>query len=169
MVSTLLLNASYEPMKVIPWERAIVLVLLGKVELVEAHDHVVRSASLELSMPSVVRLTRFARGRRKGVKFSRLNVYRRDGFACQYCGKAPGTSALTFDHVVPRARGGRTEWTNIVTACVACNATKADRTPEEARMALRRYPARPAYMPAVDARDAQHENWKPWLEWASAS
>ena len=168
MVSTLLLNASYEPMKVIPWERAITLVLLGKVELVEAHDQVVRSPSVELSMPSVVRLTRFARSRRRGVKFSRLNVYRRDEFACQYCGTTPGSSHLTFDHVLPRARGGRTEWTNIVTACTRCNAHKADRTPEEARMVLRTRPKCPAYMPPLDPRDAQHENWKQWLEYGAA-
>jgi 5-methylcytosine-specific restriction endonuclease McrA len=92
-----------------------------------------------------------------------MNVYRRDEFTCQYCGAQPGASKLTFDHVVPRARGGRTEWTNIVTACTPCNARKAARTPAEARMALLRPPARPAYMPAVTERDAQHDTWMGYL------
>lgn len=168
MTSTLLLNASYEPMKVIPWQRAITLVVLQKAELIEAYDEVVRSVSEDFAMPSVVRLCRFARGRRTGVKFSRANVYRRDEFTCQYCGAQPGTSKLTFDHVVPRARGGRTEWTNIVTACMACNARKAARTPAQARMTLTRPPARPGYMPAVGERDMLHDTWRDYLTWGSA-
>jgi 5-methylcytosine-specific restriction endonuclease McrA len=168
MVATLLLNASYEPMKVITWERAITLIVLGKVEMLEAYDQVVRGKSLSLQMPSVVRLMRYARGRTKGVKFSRSNVYRRDGFACQYCGAQPGVAHLTFDHVVPRAQGGRTEWSNIVTACDDCNASKADRTPEQAGMQLARKPSRPEYMPAVSSRDALHDSWKTYLCWGTA-
>lgn len=168
MVSTLLLNASYEPMKVITWERAVTLIVLGKVELVEAYDEMVRGVSVTLQMPSVVRLRRYARGRKKGVKFSRVNVYRRDEFTCQYCGERPGVAELTFDHVVPRAQGGKTEWTNIVTACVDCNAMKADRTPEQAGMTLARRPSRPAYMPAVAPSDAQHDSWRDYLAYATA-
>lgn len=168
MAATLLLNASYEPMKVIPWQRAITLILLGKVDLVEAYDQVVRGINHSLQMPSVVRLRRYARGRTKGVKFSRTNVYRRDGFACQYCGARPGAASLTLDHVLPRAKGGRTEWTNIVTACVPCNAAKADRTPAEAGMTLPRPPVRPAYMQAVSADEAAHPTWREYLDWAAA-
>ncbi len=168
MVSTLLLNASFEPMKVIPWQRAITLLVLDKAELLEAYDEVVRSVSVEIALPSVVRLRRYARGRRAGVTFSRANVFRRDEFTCQYCGEQPGASNLTFDHVIPRARGGRTEWTNIVTACVRCNARKAARTPAQARMALRRAPVRPASMPAVAARDALHATWLGYLATGSA-
>src|SRR4051812_8450131 len=123
-------------MKVISWQPAVTLIVLGKVELLEAYDQVVRGINHTLEMPSVVRLRRYARGRKMGVKFSRANVYRRDRFTCQYCGARPGADSLTFDHVVPRAQGGRTEWTNIATACVECNAVKADRTPEQARMVL---------------------------------
>ena len=168
MVSTLLLNASFEPMKVIPWERAVTLIVLGKAEMVEAYDVVVRGMSLSLDMPSVIRLCRYARGRRKGVKFSRMNVYRRDEFTCQYCGARPGVADLTFDHVLPRAQGGKTEWTNIVAACMRCNALKADRTPEQAGLRLQRPVARPAYMPAVSPSDAMHESWREYLAWGSA-
>ena len=163
MVATLLLNASYEPMKVIPWQRAITLLVLNKVELVEAYDEMVRGLTVSFQLPSVVRLLRYARGRTRGVKFSRMNVYRRDHFACQYCGSLPGVDALTFDHVVPRAQGGKTEWTNIVTACITCNARKADRTPDQAGMALTARPVRPSWMCAVSPADAQHDVWKDYL------
>ena len=163
MAATLLLNATFEPMKVISWQRAVTLVFLGKVDVVEAYDDEIRSVSASVPMPSVVRLRRYARQERR-VKFSRTNVYRRDGFACQYCATQPGVNELTLDHVVPRAHGGRTEWTNIVTCCVPCNARKADRTPEQARMTLARTPVRPARMCAVARSEAPHTAWIDYLD-----
>jgi 5-methylcytosine-specific restriction endonuclease McrA len=166
MASTLLLNATYEPMKVISWQRAITLLFLNKAELVEAYDEVIRSINHAVQKPSVVRLRRYARQDRK-VKFSRVNVYRRDGFSCQYCGAQPGASSLTLDHVLPRARGGRTEWTNIVTACTRCNAAKADRTPEQAAMPLPRRPFKPSSMPMVSPQECGHPAWMDYLGLAS--
>lgn len=162
MNATLLLNATFEPMKVIPWQRAITLLFLGKAELVEQYDVVVRSVNDALPMPSVVRLRRYARQERR-VTFSRLNVYRRDGFACQYCGAQPSASALTLDHVTPRSRGGATSWTNVVACCSSCNAKKADRTPDEARMTLARKPERPHSMPLVSAAEHKHPRWGDYL------
>ncbi|MFO0627856.1 MAG: HNH endonuclease [Polyangiales bacterium] len=162
MASTLLLNATYEPMKVISWQRAITLLFLNKAELVEAYDEVIRSINHAVHKPSVVRLRRYARQERK-VKFSRVNIYRRDDFACQYCGAQPGAAALTLDHVLPRARGGRTEWLNIVTACTRCNAAKADRTPEQAAMPLRRRPYKPNAMPMVSPQECGHPAWLGYL------
>jgi 5-methylcytosine-specific restriction endonuclease McrA len=159
--TTLLLNACGEPAEVITWERALVLVYLGKAELLEAYEATVRSVSATWPMPAVVRLRRYVRRPRAVVRFSRANVFRRDEFACQYCGARPGTSRLTFDHVVPRAKGGRTEWTNIVTACVRCNARKADRTPAEARMPLRRNPTPPTLAPSVFGH-GEAEVPEPW-------
>ncbi len=164
MNSTLLLNAGFEPMKVIPWERAVTLLVLGKADLLEAYDGEVRSPSTVMDMPSVVRLRRHNRGRSKnGVKFSRANVYRRDGFACQYCGARPGLGQLTFDHVIPRSRGGLTDWTNIVTACGDCNTLKADRTVEQVGFRLERKPVRPRYMPAVGVEAVEHPVWMDYL------
>lgn len=164
MNATLLLNAGFEPVKVISWQRAVTLLVLGKAELLEAYEGEVRSASHAIDMPSVVRLRRGSRGRtNKGVKFCRGNVYRRDDFTCQYCGARPGASRLTFDHVLPRSRGGLTEWTNIVTACSTCNRDKADRTPSEAGLTLARPPIRPAYMAPVQPEDAQHDSWLGYL------
>jgi 5-methylcytosine-specific restriction endonuclease McrA len=163
MIATLLLDAGFSPVRVITWERAVTLFVLGKVEIVEAYDEIIRAVSFQVNMPSVVRQVRTARRRRGDVKFSRANVFRRDGFTCQYCGARPGSARLTFDHIVPRAHGGRTDWTNIVTACVTCNAAKADRTPAQAAMRLRRVPSRPTFMPAVTATDAQHDSWRAYL------
>ena len=166
MATTLLLNATYEPMKVISWQRAITLLFLNKAEMVESYDEVIRSISHAVRKPAVVRLRRYARQDRS-VKFSRENVYRRDDFSCQYCGARPGAAALTLDHVVPRARGGKTEWTNIVTACVRCNAVKADRTPEQARMPLPRRPFKPASMPMLATHECRHPGWRDYLGLAS--
>jgi 5-methylcytosine-specific restriction endonuclease McrA len=160
---TLLLNACGDPVEVITWERALVLFVLGKVDLLEAYDGTVRSVSAVWPLPAVVRLRRYARRPRAVVRFTRANVFRRDGYACQYCGAQPGAARLTFDHVVPRAKGGRTEWTNIVTACGRCNARKADRTPIEARMPLRRDPAAPKHAPAVFARTELPEPWRAYV------
>lgn len=161
---TLLLNVTFEPMKVIPWQRALTLLVLGKVELVEPYAAVVRTVSRELALPAVVRLRRYARHERR-VKLSRHNVFRRDGFTCQYCGDQPGPAVLTLDHVTPRALGGPTTWDNLVTACRRCNARKAARTPEQASMPLARRPHRPAHLPLVPLRA---ETPAPWLGYLDA-
>jgi 5-methylcytosine-specific restriction endonuclease McrA len=103
-------------------------------------------------MPSVVRVLRRFRRDRLRIRFSRLNIYARDRFVCQYCGVRFVSEDLTFDHVLPRSRGGRTTWENIVTCCCACNARKADQTPEQARMRLVRQPVKPQWIPALTVR-----------------
>ena len=100
----------------------------------------IRSARARLRVPEVVCLTRYDRLPATAVTFSRRNVARRDHHTCQYCGAQPGGEAITIDHVVPRSQGGASSWTNCVAACVACNARKADRTPEQAGMHLRQPP-----------------------------
>lgn len=106
MFATLLLNATFEPLKIISWQRAVTLMFLGKAELVEAYDEIIRGISTSIAMPSVVRLRRYARHDRR-VKFSRGNVYRRDGYACQYCGvqPAPRGSPWTTSSPAPAAAG----------------------------------------------------------------
>jgi 5-methylcytosine-specific restriction endonuclease McrA len=116
-------------------------------------------------MPAVVRLLRRFRRDRQAIKFSRLNIYTRDRFTCQYCGAQLLAEDLTFDHVVPRAAGGRTAWDNIVTACVPCNSRKANRTPQQASMALLRKPAKPRFLPTVTVKmDGRHvpQEWRPY-------
>src|SRR6187402_1268903 len=108
---TLLLNQGFEPIKVISWQRAISLLFLGKVEVLEEYDHNIRSVNLVIKIPAVVRLLRAFRRHSRPVKFSRVNIYARDHYRCQYCGKKASITELTYDHVVPRSQGGMTEWT----------------------------------------------------------
>src|SRR5262245_51328805 len=112
---TLLLSQGYEPIKVISWQRAITLISLGKVEVIEEYDSEIRAVSVVIKIPAVVRLLRNFRRHAKPVKFSRANIYARDQHRCQYCGDRCSISELTYDHVVPRAKGGRTTWENITT------------------------------------------------------
>ncbi len=171
MEQTLLLNASYEPLKIIDWRRAMILWCQSKVEIVAEHDREARSVSFTFRLPSVVRLLRFVKVRRRAidhVPFSRANIYARDGHTCQYCATRLPSDELTFDHVVPVTQGGRKDWENIVTACVTCNRRKGGRTPAEASMTLLRAPQRPKSMPALrltlGARNTP-ESWRTWLYW----
>ena len=170
MEQTLLLNATYEPLKIVHWQKAITLMCQGKVEVVAEYDREVRSVSISFKLPSVIRLLRFIRIKRRFdyVPFSRANIYARDNHECQYCGDEFPTSDLTFDHVLPVAQGGRKDWENIVTSCVSCNRRKGGRTPAEARMRLLRHQRRPDSAPAiritVGLRDAP-ESWRDYLYW----
>lgn len=169
--TTLLLNSTYEPMKVISWKKAISLWWNSKVEIVEEYsDYDLKSVSFTMKCPAVVRLLSYVKGSKTCVKFSRLNVFSRDNFACQYCGVQPGTSRLTYDHVLPKSRGGKTTWENIVTACVPCNNKKDDRTPAEAKMRLRKSPVKPKERPYVSLTlnlPRTPKAWGDYLHWAS--
>ena len=165
---TLVLSQGYEPIKVIPWQRAITLLFLGKVEVLEEYGENIRSVSLVIKVPAVVRLLRAFRRHAKPVKFSRVNIYARDNYKCQYCGKKASMHELTYDHVVPRSQGGRTEWTNIVTCCYECNRKKGGRTPQQAGMHLRTQPAQPNWVPAVVIRISTRsvpDAWRDYLYW----
>jgi len=168
---TLLLAQSYEPIKVIPWQRAFTLQTLGKIEVVEEYDADVRSPKQVFKVPAVVRLLRAFRRHKKPVKFSRVNIYARDKYRCQYCGNKAKLSELTYDHVVPRSMGGKTTWTNIVTACYTCNYAKANRTPKQAKMALLSNPVQPVWVPAVSIRvslTSVPDAWRDYLYWTGA-
>lgn len=146
---TLVLTPWYFPHKVIRWEDAVTLSYLGKADVVVSYHDEIRSPSTTLRMPAVVRLRRKIARTKPGVRFSRLNVYVRDGFACAYCRLKLPMSKLTYDHVLPRSRGGRTEWENIVTACAPCNARKANKTPDESGMWPNKPPHRPNSLPLM--------------------
>ena len=158
----LLLNADYSALSVCSVERAIILVLLQKADLVEAHsDRFVRSTSLRLPWPSIVRLKFYVRVPYKRIMISRKNVLRRDRFRCQYCNSR---ERLTIDHVLPKSRGGRDTWENLVTACTRCNTRKGNRTPEEAAMPLLRKPFRPSHVMFIrDYIGSVDDTWKPYL------
>jgi len=149
MQRTLLLDPGYQPVTIISWTRAVTLMWLGKVEVVEEYDTEVRSPSIAIKLPAVVRLLRAITRKSRKIKFSRQNIYLRDGGKCQYCQTSVPLEDATFDHVVPRSRGGKTNWTNIVIACMQCNLRKGAKSPALAGMVLRKQPYMPSNIPYV--------------------
>lgn len=139
--AVLVLNQNYEPLNVCNVRRALVLLLRGKAEVVEASDEELHSSRMSIRLPSVIRMVYYVRRPRPRVRLSRREIFERDGWSCVYCGMAGRD--LTLDHVVPRHRGGEHSWANLVSACKSCNHRKAGLTPEEAHMPLRREPNEP--------------------------
>ena len=168
MEQVLLLNQSYEPISIIGWKKAITLVALEKVEIVEEYQRKVRSKYLTMKMPAVIRLLKMFRRPRKRVKFNRQNILLRDRFYCQYCKQQFPVKELTYDHVIPRSRGGKTCWENIVTCCNSCNTKKGNRMPQEVNMKVYRQPTRPDWIPIFIASLSQQvipEPWKNFCFW----
>ena len=144
-IPVLVLNQNYEPLNVCSARRAVLLVLSRKAEVLETANRVLRSPSVSVGCPSVIRLHYAVRRPHSRVALSRREVFVRDGYTCQYCGKH--TRDLTLDHVIPRSLGGRDTWDNLVSACAQCNHRKGNRTPEQARMRLVRPPREPSANP----------------------
>ena len=167
----LVLNAdfrplSYFPLSLWPWQEAIKAVFLDRVCIIAEYDEVVRSQRSAMRIPSVVVLKDYVKPQKR-VAFTRFNLFLRDGFRCQYCGS---TGELTFDHVVPRARGGVTSWNNVVAACAPCNLKKASRSLQACGLHLRQTPRRPttAEMHAAGRRfppNHLHRSWIDYLYW----
>ena len=170
MEQTLLLNATYEPLKVVDWRKAITMLCQGKVEVVSEYDREIRSVSITFKLPSVIRLLRYITVKRRMdyVPFSRANIYARDDHRCQYCGVGHPIEDLTFDNVVPVSQGGKKKWENIVTSCISCNRRKGGRTPAQAGMRVIRQPSRPSRSPVVrltfGLRNAP-ESWRDYFYW----
>lgn len=158
--STLVLNATYEPLCVVPIRRAAVLVLTAKAVPIEEGGGFMRSERLRIGIPTIVRLTRYVKVPYRGpIALTRRAIFARDSSRCAYCG---GT-ASTIDHVLPRSRGGRHSWDNVVAACSRCNHVKADRTLAELGWRLRKPPSAPA---GVHWRVLGHRTPEPaWLGW----
>lgn len=168
MENVLVLNITYEPLKIVDWKKAITLLFLGKVEVLEEYGREIHSVSFSVKLPAVVRLLKMVKRPKTPIKFSRQNIYARDKYRCQYCGDKFAPEDLTYDHVLPRSRGGRTEWRNIVTCCVECNRRKGGRTPVEAGMRLIRKPSRPNWVPALRITLGVREipqSWRDYLYW----
>ena len=148
-MDTLVLSPSYEPINQISWKAAVLAVLGDRpIEVLEYYeDREVRSVTFAMKVPAVIRYLAGKCIRKRGVRFSRENVYTRDKGRCQYCGINVARPEATYDHVKPRAQGGPTRWENIVIACVPCNQHKGGRTPEQAGMFLMTKPAKPKYLP----------------------
>jgi len=170
----LVLNAdfrplSYFPLSLWPWQEAVKAVVTDRVNVVSQYDRVVRSPSFELALPSVIALRDYVSQARRPA-FTRFNVFLRDRFCCQYCGDAFPAHELTFDHVVPRSRGGRTTWYNVVAACAPCNLKKGGRMAKESGLTPRRPPEQPSVWELQDNGRAfppnfLHDSWRDFLYW----
>ena len=171
MGQTLVLDVGYQPLQRVPWETAIVWVLERVVDVVDEYpDKSINTVNWSVKMPSVVRLVKPIR-KRKAVKFSRHNLYARDKGRCQYCGQRVSRDRFTYDHVTPRAQGGKTTWENVVVSCITDNQYKGGRTPEQAGMKLLSTPVKPKYLPdtspGLHFADGMPEGWRTWLRDAS--
>lgn len=170
----LVLNADYRPLSYLPlslwsWQEAVKAVFLGRVSVISEYDETIRSPSFDMKLPSVIALREYVTQQRWPA-FTRFNVFLRDGFSCQYCGINLPASELTFDHVVPRARGGLTTWENVVTACAPCNLAKGHKPLSRSGMSL----MRPTYRPTAHQLQETgrsfppnylHESWRDFLYW----
>jgi 5-methylcytosine-specific restriction endonuclease McrA len=169
----LVLNADFRPLSYYPlsiwcWQDAIKAVFLDRVNIVSEYDKVVRSPTFEIRLPSVISLKTYVKPSRHPA-FTRFNVFLRDRFTCQYCGDRED---LTFDHVIPRSKGGQTTWENVVAACAPCNLRKADRLPREVEM----WPRQNPFAPTVHDLHSNgrlfppnylHDSWLDYLYWDS--
>ena len=170
----LVLNAdfrplSYFPLSVWPWQDAVRAIFRGSVNVVSEYDRTVRSPELEMNLPSVLALKEYVSIKRTPV-FTRFNLFLRDRWTCQYCGDQFQTHDLTFDHVIPRSKGGKTCWDNIVAACRSCNLRKGSGTPQNTGM----YPRTEPYEPTIYELQNRgkkfppnflHESWEDFLYW----
>ncbi|APX88509.1 HNH endonuclease [Brevirhabdus pacifica] len=167
----LVLNAdfrplSYYPLSLWPWQEAVKAAVLDRVGILAEYDEVVRSPTTTIRIPSVVVLKDYVKPQKR-VAFTRFNLFLRDGFCCQYCGSR---GDLTFDHVVPRARGGVTSWSNVVAACSPCNLRKGSRMLAQTGMQLRKPPRRPRAeelknMGRRFPPNFLHDSWLDFLYW----
>ncbi|WP_182968405.1 MULTISPECIES: HNH endonuclease [Gluconacetobacter] len=172
----LVLNADFRPLSYFPlslwsWQDAIKAVFLDRVSVLSEYDEEVRSPSRSLRLPSVIALKDYIPTARRPA-FTRFNVFLRDNFSCQYCLDRLPTHDLTFDHVIPRCKGGRTTWENVVTACSPCNLMKGSRMPYELHMYPRRTPAQPSTWELQEngrsfPPNYLHESWRDYLYWDS--
>lgn len=158
----LVLNQNYEPFAICTLKRAIILIYLEKVHLVERYNGFIHSVSMQMPRPSVIRLNRYIHKPFKRVILNRKNVIKRDHNTCQYCGK--NSQPMTVDHVIPKSVGGTDIWENLVCACTKCNIKKGNRTPQEAGMMLQKDPGRPSYLFFLQSLiNKPHKSWKPYL------
>ncbi len=172
----LVLNADFRPLSYFPlslwsWQESVKAVFLDRVNIVSEYEDVVHSPSVEMRLPSVISLKEYVNLDRRPA-FTRFNVFLRDSFLCQYCGAGFPTEDLTFDHIIPRSRGGRTTWINVVTACQACNLAKGNRLLSETHMHLMHPVAQPStYDLQRNGRafppNYLHESWRDFLYWDS--
>ena len=159
----MVLNQSYEPLTICTIKKAVLLIFLGKAEIVHKDEKKsIRTVRMNFPWPSVIRISKFIKVPYKKVILSRKNILRRDNYKCAYCGRSD--LMLTVDHIIPKAKGGNDSWENLITACTKCNNIKGDRTPDEANMKLLTRPYKPSHVIFIKNIVSKiDEKWKPYL------
>jgi len=178
---TLVLNRNWQPIRIATVARALVMVFNGTARVVDPEtfqtftwadwsrihprdgDCFVQAVTMRLKAPEVVVLNDYDRVPANVVTFSRRNLFKRDHYVCQYCGRQAPPDELTIDHIVPRSQGGESTWENCVVACLDCNKRKGNRTPDQAGMRLRRKPMRPKWQPLYALREIRIESWSKFI------
>lgn len=163
---TLLLNASYEVLSFIPERKVFKLLIKDKVEVISSWDDQINWGKNKIHHPAILRLKNHVRRNYYNSNFSRKALIKRDRSSCQYCGVKLTASQITVDHVLPRAQGGTTSFTNCVVCCQICNNKKADRTPEQAGISLMKKPTHPSFSSAhyvADPQEFWHKDWDDFL------
>jgi 5-methylcytosine-specific restriction endonuclease McrA len=153
MENVLVLNYDYSPLSITSWTRGFTLVYTGKAEIIKTDDNPIISVYKNYVRPLIIRLLNYIRYHRKSLKVTRNRIFKRDNHQCVYCGSKKD---LTLDHVIPKSRGGKNEWSNLVSSCSKCNLKKADRTPEEAKMNMVHNPYE---LTIVDEHKSIHQVW----------
>ncbi len=185
----LVLNRYFVPVTIISVRRAFLMLYNGaakavgsdyetfdfeswsEISTIKERDEAIRTVSAVIKTPRVIILVRYEGFVRKEAKFNRMNIFRRDGGACQYCLRRFSRSELTIDHVVPRSQGGKSTWDNVVCCCISCNRKKGGRTPEQSRMSLIKKPKKPLWDPFsnVYIRAVKYKEWEPFLNFVDIS
>lgn len=167
MKRTLVLNNNYAPLGTVNWQRAVILLFQNKAELIETFEDVIHTTNRTYPMPAVIKVSTYIKARSVGVRFNKENVFLRDKGKCQYCLKKLVSKLATFDHVIPKSKGGKTQWNNIVTSCYDCNQFKSNKMPEEAGMKLLTKPIKPTpssmNMTFKMTNSSIPESWKKYL------
>lgn len=169
-MSVLLLNSTYEPLRFINYFRAVKLLLKDKVDIIEewGDDFVFNSVTQKIKMPAVVRIKKYVNvSRFKQIKFSKNALYHRDNWMCQYCGKKLIGKELTMDHIIPRSKGGRTDWTNCATCCIPCNIKKGNKSLSESGLTLLKKAQTPTHFEIITGHKNKyviHESWKKFFK-----
>ena len=168
-VKSLVLNYSYEPLQFCSAKRAIIMIFNERAEFIESDGYVVRTPTTTFKLPAVIRVLNIVkRSKRRGISFSKKNILRRDNFTCQYCGAI--NNSLTVDHVLPKSRGGKSNWINVVVACKSCNLKKGDQTPSERGMRLLKKPSKPElYWPFFNVPTGPTSHLEIWRKYLPAS
>ena len=165
-MKTLKLDSSYRPIQVIDSFDAFCMIYMGRANLVESYDNMcIRSTHQSFPVPCVISLNRYVNVSKITLNCNRRNVFWRDRYTCQYCGKIYDEVELTLDHVTPKCKGGPKSWENIVTACKKCNQKKGSKLPHQAKMVPMRLPKAPSpYIFRTLGRENIHSKWIPYLD-----